>query len=54
MKKHVSPYSFRKASLQQLMQIIRHEDCEITYKAVAEFELVRRSKEVGIPIRYDV
>lgn len=38
---------FRKATLQQLSQILRFEDCEPTYKVCARLEIKRRvQKEI--------
>jgi hypothetical protein len=41
---------YKKATLQQLAQIVRFEDCELPYKCVAESEIQRRALEHGTPI----
>jgi hypothetical protein len=45
---------FKKATLNQLMQILRFEQCELSYKCFAESEIERRAKESGTPINYHV
>lgn len=37
------PNDFKKATLQQLIQIVEHEDCEQMYKEVAKAELEQRT-----------
>ncbi|CAM4112472.1 hypothetical protein METH109765_23225 [Mesobacillus thioparans] len=45
---------FKKATLNQLMQILRFEQCELSYKCFAESEIERRAKESETPINYHV
>lgn len=40
---------FRKATLQQLMVILMHDDCPLQHKCIADSELNRRMKTKGIP-----
>lgn len=40
---------FKKATLQQLLTIVRHEKCELPFKCFAESEIERRMTETGIP-----
>lgn len=40
--------NFKEASLQQLQQIIRFEECPIIYKCFAESELKRRLERCGL------
>lgn len=45
---------FKNATLGQLMQILRNEDCDLIFKCAAESELERRAKQNGVPINYGV
>lgn len=45
---------FKKATLNQLMQILRFEQCELSYKCFAESEIERRAKENGTTINHHV
>lgn len=46
--------NFKKATLQQLAQILRHEECEIGYKLAAEYEMERRAKQNEFSLAYFV
>lgn len=37
---------FKKATIEQLLVIMRHEKCDLTYKCFAEVEIERRMKEL--------
>lgn len=45
---------FKKANLSQLLQILRHEDCEVLAKCAAESELERRAASCGMPIKFNI
>ncbi|MEF7566035.1 hypothetical protein V4V35_23880 [Bacillus infantis] len=49
-RKRLTPNDFKKASLQQLLQIARNEDCALPYKCAAETEMERRAAEKGFSL----
>lgn len=47
-KRRLLPKDFKKATLQQLSQILRNEECDLVFKCAAESEMTRRAAESGL------